>query len=858
MKIMDSKALLTLILVIIVGTFGVQARENIDFFLPAGEYEAAVPTPESFFGFQVGEWHVQHAPLVYYFMALADASDRAMVYEYGWTYENRPMIQMVITSPANHDKLEQIRRQHLALTDPSRSAGLDVDEMPVVVMLGYGVHGNEPSAHNAAPLVAYYLAASKNEEMLRMLENMVVIIDPSLNPDGQDRFASWVNRHKSHTLVSDPSDREFSDVWPGGRSNHYWFDLNRDWLGAQHPEIRGKISQFHHWKPNINTDHHEFGANSTFFFQPGVPTRVNPHTPLQTNELTYDIAAYHAAMLDQIGSLYYMEQGFDDYYYGKGSAYPDVNGSIGILFEQGGTKGHLRETVHGIQSFAFTIRNQVRVSLSTLRAAQDMRIPLLEHLRWFHSSALDLAAEDPVKAYVFGDLHDQGRNYHFLDILHTHQIDAYALKEPLNDGGGEFAPGRAWVVPLRQPQYRLIKSLFEPVTEFEDSLFYDVSTWTMPLAFQMPCRPVMNPARAASITEGDPAVAMFPVGKVMEGEGSYAWVFSWEEYYAPRALFHLQKNGIRTKVATRPFSIAYRGQRVDMDFGSILIHVNTQDESPEVLRKLVEEAAAVSGVTVYPVSTGLTVDGIHLGSGSFSNLQKPEILMLVGSGVTSSEAGQVWHLLDQRYRLPVTKAEVSAFRGLNLARYNTLVMVSGSYGSLNDTSVEALREWLRGGGTLIAIRSGNNWLNRQGIIDLQYRRDSPSHMPRLSYESMSEYRGARSIPGSIFQTDLDLTHPLGYGYKRAVLPVFVRGFSVVDPATGPFSNPVVFGQNSLLSGYVYPPYAPLVDGSAGVVVTSVGRGTVISFMDDPNFRAFWFGTNKLFANALFFGGIVRN
>ncbi len=852
------RGLFILFMVVCGGVYGMQAQKNIHYFIPEGEYNKTIPTPESFLGFQIGEWHVQHAPLVYYFKALANASDRVMVYEYGRTHESRPLIKMVITSPKNHDRLDEIRMQHLALSDPSRSGGLDVDAMPVVVMLGYGVHGNEPSAHNAAPLVAYYLAANENKEVLRLLDEAVIIIDPSLNPDGQDRFASWVNRHKSRTLVSDPADREFSDVWPGARSNHYWFDLNRDWLGAQQPEIYGKITQFHHWKPNISTDHHEFGANSTFFFQPGVPSRVNPHTPEQTNELTYAIARFHAAILDDAGSLYYMEQVFDDYYYGKGSAYPDVHGSIGILFEQAGTRGHLRETVHGVVSFAQTIRNQVLVSLSTLEAAKNLRVPLLEHMRWFSASALELAENEPVKAYVFGDPYDQGRNYHFLNILLTHQIRVHPLKEVIETGGQRFEPGSGWVVPLHQPQYRFIQSLFETLTEFEDSIFYDVSTWNMPMAFQMPYAPLGSRVRLPALMSEDQAKAEFPTGRVMDGETPYAWVFSWDEYYAPRALYHLQKHGLRTKVATLPFSFMHAGARVDMGYGAILLHVETQDKKPADIEKLVGEAAKMSGVAIYPVSTGISVDGIHLGSPSFSNLQKPEVLMLVGSGVTSSEAGQVWHLLDQRYHIPLTKLESASLNRADLERYNIVVMVSGSYGRLGNASAEALREWIREGGTLIAIRNANNWLNRQKIIDLTFREYSPADPEKLPYASMSDYRGRRSIPGSIFQATLDLTHPLGFGYRREGIQVMKRGFNLPDPASCPFSTPLRFDENALLSGYAYAPYASMVDGSAGIVVHSVGRGRVISFMDDPLFRAFWFGTDKLFANALFFGHIIRN
>jgi hypothetical protein len=210
-----------------------------------------------------------------------------------------------------------------------------------------------------------------------LLNETVILLDPSFNPDGLNRFASWVNTHKSQTLVTDPVSRELNEAWPGGRTNHYWFDLNRDWLYVQHPESQGRIAKFHEWKPNILTDHHEMGSNSTFFFQPGVPSRINPLTPQKNRELTAKIGTFHARYLDKIGSLYFTEEDYDDFYYGKGSTFPDVNGAVGILFEQASSRGHAQETINGVLSFPFTIRNQVTTSFSTLAAARALRTELL-------------------------------------------------------------------------------------------------------------------------------------------------------------------------------------------------------------------------------------------------------------------------------------------------------------------------------------------------------------------------------------------------------------------------------------------------------------------------------------------------
>ena len=279
-------------------------------YLPANvTYNAAVPTPRQIIHHEVGEFHVTHDRLLNYMTAVGAASpQRIKMQTIGVTYENRPQVVLIVTSPKNHERLEQIKQQHFQLSDPSRSASLNIDEMPMVVYIGNSIHGNEPSGSNAALLSAYYLAAAEGKAIDDLLNNVVILLDPSFNPDGLQRFSTWANQHKSKNLVTDPNSREFNEVWPGGRFNHYWFDLNRDWLPGVHPESKNRIKLFHEWKPNILTDHHEQGSNASFFFQPGVPSRVNPLTPAKNQELTAKLGRYHAKNLDEIGSLYFTKE----------------------------------------------------------------------------------------------------------------------------------------------------------------------------------------------------------------------------------------------------------------------------------------------------------------------------------------------------------------------------------------------------------------------------------------------------------------------------------------------------------------------------------------------------------------------
>ncbi|MDC1520637.1 M14 family zinc carboxypeptidase, partial [Polaribacter sp.] len=336
-------------------SFTISSQEvDLSYYLPKeATYNQNIPTPKSVIGHEVGEWHVTHDKLVEYMKALAKASDRISLENRGTTFEGRPLLLLTITSPENHKNITRIQENHIHGTDNSDK---DVSKDPIVVYQGFSIHGNEPSGSNAALAVAYYLAAANDIDNL--LDNTVILFDPSYNPDGLQRFAYWANTNRSKNINPDPNDREYTEIWPRGRTNHYWFDMNRDWLPVQLPESRARISSFHEWLPNILTDHHEMGSNSTFFFQPGIQSRTHPLTPKLNQELTKEIGTYHAKAFDKLGSTYYSEESFDDFYYGKGSTFPDINGSIGILFEQGSSRGHAQETANGVLTFPFTIRNQ--------------------------------------------------------------------------------------------------------------------------------------------------------------------------------------------------------------------------------------------------------------------------------------------------------------------------------------------------------------------------------------------------------------------------------------------------------------------------------------------------------------------
>lgn len=826
-----------------------QPKPTLDYYLDGANYQPNIPTPAAWLGYEVGEWHATHDQLLGYMKALDAASERITLQEYGRSHENRPLVCLTITSPANHARLEDIKTQRAALTNPAESGRLDLKNLPAVNYMGYSIHGNETSGSNAAMLVAYHLAAAQAPETEQLLQNTVILLDPCFNPDGMQRFASWVNSHKSQNPSPDPSGDEYNEPWPRGRTNHYGFDLNRDWLVAQQPESVGRVRLFQEWHPNVLTDHHEMGSGSTFFFQPGVPSRVNPITPARNQELTALIGHYHAQALSAQKVLFYTRENFDDFYYGKGSTYPDVQGSIGILFEQASSRGTVQDTENGLLTFPYSIRNQVITSFSTLKAVSEMRVELNEYLRDFYGSALEEARKSEVKGYVFADDGLPART--FLELLNRHNIRVQPLRENLHLHGqthtdaNTFSSGAAFFVPTEQPQYRLVRGIFERNTEFKDSIFYDISAWTLPDAFGLHWAPVRGKSPQVS---NELAIVSRNPPYVLDGQADYAYIIPPEDYDVPGLLGKLQKAGLRVRVAME----AFEQDNQHFMAGSLVVAADRQPMGEaDFVRKMNE--VAQTGIPMAVCKNGATDWGPDLGSSNFPVVRTPKILLLTGDGVNVGDAGEVWHLLDTRYHLPVTMVDVERFGGVNLPKYNVLVLADGSYGGL---SSEKVKQFVQDGGTVIATGSALKWLKNMGLVALEFRNAPPDAPGRRAYGNLSEDRGARAMPGAIFEAELDLTHPLCFGYRRPKLPVFLGDTLFVETAKNPYATPVVLTKDPLLAGYIHPKHKPLSAQAAAAVVCGLGRGKIICFPGNPNFRGFWYGTNRMFANAIFFGNLI--
>ena len=813
----------------------VQGQANY-FYPNKGNFDASIPTPEQFLGYAIGEQHTRHDRIVAYLKELDRLSDKVSFEIIGETFERRAQVVAIFSSPENHKNIEQIRLQHLS----NQTNGTN-NKVPLVIHLAYNVHGNEPSSSEAALLTAYYLTASQSEQTKEWLNNMIITLDPVINPDGRDRHTHWANMHKGTPPVADPNDREHNEIWPGGRFNHYWFDLNRDWFLGTFPETRNRINFFHKWRPYVQTDHHEMGTNSTFYFDPGKESSNNPIVPDYLYKNIYPkFGEYFTKATNSIGSMYFTKEAFDKLYPGYGSSYINFYGGAGFLFEQGSSRGHVQETTTIPITFGFTIRNQFTASLATITASLAEKESLIEMRKQFYLTAKQQATNSIIKGYSFGDAKDFNRTKAFIDLLLLHKIDIYKVPNSTD-----------YFVPTAQDNYIMVKSIFENQITYKDSTFYDASTWSLIHAYGLPFTEVKTSMALSEKINVPLVLNNAPIVK-----SNYAYLVSNNDYNIHQFIYALQSEGVFVQTATRTFSTNINGENKNFGYGSIIISVQQQKVDADILYNIISKASVAANIKVHTVSTGFSNSGIDLGSNYIKTLKKPEAAMIIGNGVAASEAGEIWHLLDQRLHMPITKIDILNFSRVRLERYNTLVMVSGAYNFLDKNSVDKIKAWVQNGNTLITIKSGADWAIKNGFTKFKLAVDSSTTKGRLDYDKASDMEGAKALGGSIFSIDLDTTHPIGYGFSKRKVSVYKNNSTFFQNSTSAYNTIAQYTNTPLVGGYLHPNSLKMIKNSPSILVGAEGSGRVILFADEPNFRGTWYGTNKLFLNALFLGSIM--
>jgi len=817
-------------------------------------YNRSIPKPEEIIGHQIGTSHTRTDQVVDYFEALASRSNRIILNDHALTHEGRRLIHAIVTHPDNHKNLETIREGNLKLSDkPNSMSDQDLNKMPLVAYLGFSIHGDEASGTEASLLLLYHLAAGSGKQIDDILKNTVLIIDPMFNPDGRDRFVNWVNGNRGRVPTSDTQDREHNQPWPRGRTNHYLFDMNRDWMPVTQPESNGRIKLFHHWRPQFLLDAHEMGGNSTFFFQPGISSRNNPNTPKGTLELANKLIPFHAKRLDSIQSMYYSQQSYDDFYYGKGSTFGDIHGSVGILFEQASSRALESETNQGRLVYAFTIRNHYMSTLGTLDGLVALRKEFLAYHQDFYATAPDAAKKTQVKGYLVSLNQNRTRAQMLIQNLQKHRIVVHELKKSMTVKQTKFNPGEAVIIPSNQPQTRFLKGIMERMTTFEDSLFYDVSAWTLPLAYGVKSYELKQNPNAYIGTQ----LGMVDLdgGMLTGGKAKSAYLMKWDRYYAPKSLYSIMDLGIRPRLTTQAFSAVVDGKEMQFDRGTIVIPTYQRDAdakiSQEDIYKMMIHLAKTDHVNIYASNTASTPSGPDLGGAYQGVLQKPKVAILSGDGTSSYGVGEVWHLLNFRMGIPVSLLNAKQLNTRKLSKYNTIIVPDGFYSNLDSTDIKTLKDWVFNGGTLIATQTGSRWVVNKKILNEKLKKGGMDTLD-IPYEQAPMVTGAQRIGGSIFEVSLDNTHPIAYGYNKKT-PMFRRGDTFFELSTSTAANVGRYTKNPLLSGYISEEKLKEIQNSASIIARRQGGGHVILFADNPSFRAFWYGSNGLLLNAVFFG-----
>jgi hypothetical protein len=812
--------------------------------------QAQLQSPEQFLGYKIGSRFTPHHRLVEYFKSVAAAvPSMVKLQEYGKTNEGRPLLVAYLSSAQNLANLESIRTANLHLTTGTKSASA----LPIV-WLSYNVHGNEPSSSEAALLTLYALVDPANTQTKAYLKNTLVIIDPCLNPDGRDRYVNWFNSVVGKTFNPTPESREHREPWPGGRSNHYNFDLNRDWAWQTQVETQQRMALYNQWLPQVHVDFHEQGFNEPYYFAPAAEPLHEVITPWQ-REFQSTIGRNHARYFDAAGWLYFTKERFDLLYPSYGDTYPIYNGAIGMTYEQGGGPagglGVLTENGDTL-TLADRAQHHFTTGLSTIEVASKNADRLLsEYEKYYRNNG---NGNGVYKAYVIkmGPL-DTARIYALVELLKKNNIRFFSAKG--NDLRGlnyntlkeeSFTLSATdLVIPSAQPKGALVQVLFEQSTRLTDSATYDITAWSLPYAFGLTAYASKNAIGGLQAYE----MRSNTVADVTE---PYAYVIPWNSINAARLTGRLLQKGIKLRYATRPFSSD--GQSFSR--GSVLV-MKTGNQNMTNLWSTVRNLASEANVKLVAVRSGFVDEGLDFGSSSVMPLKARKVAFFTGEGISSLGAGEVWHYFEQVLNYPVTMINVNDVSRMNWGNYDVVIMPDGGYRFLSDKpAADALKNWVNNGGSLIAMEGAVAALSS---LDWGIKAKKPADSNKNPYDNLRRYDDRERdalrdyTPGSIYKVELDNTHPLAFGY-----PGYYHTLKL-DASQYEFLksngwNVGVVKKGGPVSGFVGTQLNKRLQDNLVFGVQEMGRGTVTYLADDVLFRSFWENGKLLFANAVFLVG----
>lgn len=829
------------------------------FFLVCSAFgQTGLQDPSEFLGYELGSRFSRHASVIDYFKHVEANSDRVQLVSYGQTNEGRPLVVAFVSAAKNMGRLEEIRRNNLRMAQIETGA-MEGASLPIV-WLSYNVHGNESNSTEASMATLYSLVDPSNERSRQWLENTVVVIDPAINPDGRDRYANWFNMMVGTKPNLDDASVERDEPWPGGRTNHYYFDLNRDWSWQTQVESQQRLALYKQWMPQVHVDFHEQGYNSPYYFAPASEPIHQEVTPWQ-RQFEEIIGRNNAKYFDEKGWLYFTKQQFDIYYPGYGDSFPMFNGAIGMTYEQagGGSAGLSVLTVEGdTLTLLDRLTHHTTTGLSTVEMASVHGEKVLEEFATYFKNAVSKPTGEyrsyVVQASTPGNriselrMHLDKLGIQYGQATGSASVEGYDYRAAKN-GKYQVTKGDL-VIPAQQPRAVLTRVLFNPWTPISDSLTYDITAWALPYAYDV--NAVATKTAVSHTTWSDSSVE-----SVNFSDTPVAFIARWDDSGDARFLADLLKNEVRVRYATRAFEV----NGVSFLPGSLVITRTSNERFGAAFESKIAGIAAKHGQQLTGISTGFVDKGPDLGSSDFQYIKAPKIAMPFGDGISSSGVGEVWYWFDQVIDYPLTRFSVEQFSSLDLDEYDVLILPSSASALLSDAGLEKLSSWVRAGGRLVASGSGASSLADKKGFSLTYKpadkkADSTATETARTkrYEDRSRDRAPESNPGSIFKVQVDNSHPLGFGFGDES---FVLRSSSSHPAImkgGSDWNVGVVQKNGKVSGYSGYLAEKNIEGSLAFGVQNMGRGTVTYLLDNPLYRGFWTSGRMLFGNAVFFVG----
>lgn len=812
-----------------------------------------IQSPEKFLGYKLGEKFTPHYRIAEYFKYVAGISKNVKLVQYGSTNEGRPLLAMFIASDENIGRLEEIRLNNLKLAGLDKSAAVGINNMPVICWLSYNVHGNEPASSEAAMWTLYDMVNPSNTRTQPWLKNTVVVIDPCLNPDGRDRYVNFYNSVRGETPDANPASREHSEPWPGGRVNHYYFDLNRDWAWQTQKETQARLALFNQWLPEVHVDYHEQGYNAPYYFAPAAEPFHKVITPWQ-REMQTTIGKNNAKYFDQNGWLYFTKQEFDLLYPSYGDTYPIYNGSIGMTYEQGGISAGLAVLTRtgDTLTLADRVAHHHSTSLSTVEVTSNYAQKLLDEFKKFYDNSRSNPPGE-FKTYIIKNENVDKINA-LTKLLDRNGIQyGFGVKSSVN--GYDYFTGKTeqynvdpndLVINAYQPKSVLVNVLLEPKTFVADSNTYDITAWSLPYIYGL---------KAYGVKESlKPAAANFSAAKpqVLVDTHAYAYVSSWQSVNDVKFLAALIKNNIKVRYSEKPFQAAGKSFAA----GSLLITRagNSRADFDEIVAKI----AASLNQDLTPLMSGFVDKGNDLGSDAIRYIHQPRVMLATGDDVNSEAMGEVWHFFEQQIGYPITLVRYENLARTRLADFDVIIFPDGNY---DDFPSDKLQSWVRDGGKLIAIQNAVALLvDKKGFLIKRKedkkddKADSKTKEPNLiAYDSRDRDALRSSVPGAIYKINLDNTHPLGFGLPKYYYSIKLSD-DIYDFMGDDGYNVGTVKKDGLVSGFVGQKSKEKIKDGLLLGVQPIGRGSVVYMVDDPIFRNFWENGKLLLSNAVFMVG----